>query len=522
MFSRLLFLFFALFITDCVYAAPAPDFSDFLRWRNIGPFRGGRTRAIAGVPSQPNVFYMAQVNGGVFQARTTTGAPGSRFLTINRPASVGALAVATSDPNIIYVGSGEGLASSRSLRRRRHLQIDRCGQNLDASRLARWPADRADRGRSRAIPDICSWRSPGTLTGLTRSAASSFRHDGGKTFAKTLYKDENTGGTDVQIDPANPQIVYASLWEAREGPWENAEWNGTNGGIFKSTDGGKTWQQLSRGLPDDIVQANLAVAPSVPRILFAAVATPKAVKLYRSDDAGENWSLATDDARPAGRIGGGDLAGRAVRSARPEGRLFCERRLLEIDRWRQDLGWLARRARAATIIKTFGSIRTTRRSSCSPATRARSSQSTAARPGAPGITNRPRSFITSARTMRFPYRLYSGQQESGSVGIASRGPNGEITFRDWHPVGAEEYGYVTADPLDPDIVYGGKLTRYDRRTGQAQNILPKPFRSDEFRMVRTEPVIFSPIDPQPAFLRDQHSVADDATAGGTGSRSART
>ncbi len=111
--------------------------------------------------------------------------------------------------------------------------------------------------------------------------------------------------------------------------------------------------------------------------------------------------------------------------------------------------------------------------------------------------------------MRFPYRLYSGQQESGSVGIASRGPNGEITFRDWHPVGAEEYGYVTAAPHDPDIVYGGKLTRYDRRTHQGQNILPKPFRSDEFRMVRTEPVIFSPTQPKPSFLRDQHSVADD-------------
>ncbi len=167
--------------------------------------------------------------------------------------------------------------------------------------------------------------------------------DGGKTFAKTLYKDENTGGNDVQIDPANPQIVYASLWEAREGPWENAEWNGTNGGIFKSTDGGKTWKQLSRGLPDDIVQANLAVAPSVPRILFAAVATPKTVKLYRSDDAGENWSLATEDDSSGRSNRRRRLAGRAVRSAGPEGRLFCERGLLEIDRWRQDLGWLARR-----------------------------------------------------------------------------------------------------------------------------------------------------------------------------------
>ena len=100
----------------------------------------------------------------------------------------------------------------------------------------------------------------------------------------------------------------------------------------------------------------------------------------------------------------------------------------------------------------------------------------------------------------FPYRLCSGQQESGSVCISSRGQDGEITFRDWHPVAAEEYGYVAPDPLDPDIVYGGKLTRYDRRTGQAQNILPKPFRSPEFRMLRTQPVIFSPIDPHVLFF----------------------
>ena len=112
----------------------------------------------------------------------------------------------------------------------------------------------------------------------------------------------------------------------------------------------------------------------------------------------------------------------------------------------------------------------------------------------------------------FPYRLYSGQQESGSVGIASRGPNGEITFRDWHPVGAEEYGYVTAAPHDPDIVYGGKLTRYDRRTHQGQNILPKPFRSDEFRMVRTEPVIFSPTNPSLLFFAT--NTLWQTTAGG--------
>ena len=130
--------------------------------------------------------------------------------------------------------------------------------------------------------------------------------DGGKTFQKTLSKDENTGAADVEIDPSNPEIVYAALWEAREGPWENGSWNGTNGGIFKSIDGGKTWKQLTNGLPNDIVQANLAIAASAPQTLIAAVATKTAGKLYRSEDGGESWKLATDDERPGARIGGGE------------------------------------------------------------------------------------------------------------------------------------------------------------------------------------------------------------------------
>ena len=131
--------------------------------------------------------------------------------------------------------------------------------------------------------------------------------DGGKTFEKVLYRDENIGASDVQIDPSNPQIVYAALWESREGPWENGVFNGNGGGIFKSVDGGKTWRQLTKGLPDNIVQANLAIAPSAPKTLFASVRTKTIAKLYRSDDGGETWRGTTDDPRPGLGIGGGDL-----------------------------------------------------------------------------------------------------------------------------------------------------------------------------------------------------------------------
>ena len=509
MFSRLLFLFFALFITDCVYAAQAPDFSDFLHWRNIGPFRGGRTRAISGVPSQPNVFYMAQVNGGVFRT-DDYGRTWEPIFDDQPTASVGALAVAISDPKIIYVGSGEGL-------HRPDLSVGNgIYKSTDAGKT--WTHLGLRDGQQIAQIAVDP-RNPGHLLvavaghpyGPNEQRGVFLSTDGGKTFAKTLYKDENTGGNDVQIDPANPQIVYASLWEAREGPWENAEWNGTNGGIFKSTDGGKTWKQLSKGLPDDIVQANLAVAPSVPRILFAAVATPKTVKLYRSDDAGENWSLATEDARPAGRIGGGDLP--VVRFDPQDPKVIYSASVVcwkstdggkTWDGWRGAPGgddyqnvWInPGNPQVILLASDQGTIITVNGGATWSSWY---NQSTA------------QLYHVSADDA-FPYRLYSGQQESGSVGIASRGPNGEITFRDWHPVGAEEYGYVTAAPHDSDIVYGGKLTRYDRRTHQGQNILPKPFRSDEFRMVRTEPVVFSPTNPSLLFFAT--NTLWQTTAGG--------
>ncbi len=324
------------------FAAPTPDFSELLHWRNIGPFRGGRTRAISGVPSQANVFYMAQVNGGVFRT-DDYGRTWQPIFDDQPTASIGALAVALSDPKTIYAGSGEGLhRPDLSVGNGIYKSTD-AGETWthlglrDGQQIAQIAVDPRN-------PDHVLVAVAGHPYGPNEERGIFLSTDGGKTFAKTLYKDENTGGNDVQIDPANPQIVYASLWEAREGPWENAEWNGTNGGIFKSVDGGKSWKKLGQGLPKDIVQAQLAIAPSMPRMLFAAVATPKVIKLYHSDDAGENWGLATEDARPAARIGGGDLPVVRIRSAEPEGRLFRERGLLEIDRRRQDLGRLARRS----------------------------------------------------------------------------------------------------------------------------------------------------------------------------------
>ena len=475
----------------------SPDLFQSLRWRSIGPFRGGRTRAVAGVPSQPNVFYMAQVNGGVWKT-DDYGHTWAPIFDDQPTGSVGSIAVAPSDPNVIYVGSGEGLQrpdlsigdgiykSTDAGRTWTHLGL-RDGQQIP--QIAVDPRD-----SNRILVAVAGHPyGPNEERGIFRSA------DGGKTLEKVLYKDENVGGADVLFDPQNPDTAYASLWEARQGPWENAAWNGTGGGIFKSIDNGKTWRQLSGGLPDAIIQANLAIAPSLTKRLFASVATPTGVNLYRSDDGGDSWTTATKDTRPAARIGGGDLS------------------VPRFDPKNPDLVYVATTVswKSTDGGKTWSAFR--------GAPGGDDYQNVWINPNNPEIiimasdqgtvitVNGGKSWSTwynqstaqlyhVSADNAFPYRLCGGQQESGSACVSSRGNDGEITFREWHPVGAEEYGYVTADPLDPDIVYGGKLTRYDRRTGQVQNIMPRPFRSAEFRVVRTQPVIFSPVDPRLLFF----------------------
>ena len=477
--------------------ARAGEFDSILRWRNIGPYRGGRTRAISGVPSQPNVFYMAPVNGGVFKS-IDYGRTWQPIFDGQPTASVGAIAVSISNPNIVYVGSGEGLhrpdlsvgdgvyKSTDAGKTWTHLGL-RDGQQIP--QLAVDP-----KNPDRVFVAVAGHPyGPNEERGVYRSL------DGGKTFEKVLYRDENVGASDVQIDPSNPQVIYAALWESREGPWENGVFNGDGGGIFKSIDGGKTWRQLSKGLPSNIVQANIAIAPSASKTLFATVRTKTIAKLYRSDDAGETWSGTTDDPRPGLGIGGGDLPVVRFDPKNPQivysASIVCWKSTYggkTWDGWRGAPGgddyqniWINPNNPDIILLGSDqGAIITV---NGGKSWSSWYNQSTA------------EMYHVSADNT-FPYRLYSGQQESGSIGIKSRGDDGEITFRDWQPVAAEEYGYIVADPLDPDIIIGGKLTRFDRRTGQAQNILPVPVQTEEFRTLRTEPVVFSPLDPHLLFF----------------------
>jgi photosystem II stability/assembly factor-like uncharacterized protein len=494
LFFRQFVIFLVLIGTRFAFSA---DFDSALRWRNVGPFRGGRTHAIAGVPSQPSVFYMAQVNGGVFKT-TDFGRTWQPTFDDQPTASVGAIAVSVSKPDVVYIGSGEGLhrpdlsigdgiyKSTDAGKTWTHLGL------RDVQQIAQLAIDPRNPDRL-FVAAAGHPYGPNEERGIFRSL------DGGKSFEKVLYRDENTGGGDVQIDPGDPDVVYATLWESREGPWENSTFNGTNGGIFKSTDGGKTWTQLRSGLPDKIIQAHLAIAPSSPNTLLATVGTSVSTRLYRSENGGESWSGVTEDYRPAGRVGGGELAVLRFDPKDPaivySATVVCWKSMdggRTWDGWRGAPGgddyqniWInSDNPNVILLGSDQGAIVTVN-----------GGQSWSS------WYNQPTAqlYHVSADN-EFPYRLYSGQQESGSVAIASRGNNGAITFRDWHPVAAEEYGYVVADPLDPDIVYGGKLTRYNRRTGQAQGILPIPLRTPDFRMIRTQPVVFSPVDPHLLFF----------------------
>jgi photosystem II stability/assembly factor-like uncharacterized protein len=488
--------FFFSIASSSAQQIPENTYQD-LHWRMIGPFRGGRTRAAAGVPTQPNVFYMGQVNGGVWKSNDY-GRTWTPIFDHESTQSIGAIAVAPSNPSIIYVASGEGLhrpdlsvgngiyKSTDSGRTWTHLGL-RDGEQIPA--LAIDPRD-----PNRVFAAVLGHPyGPSEERGLFRST------DGGQSWQKAIYKDENTGASDVEIDPSNPDVIYASMWEAREGPWEDGnEVNGTGGGLFKSTDGGNTFHPLINGLPKDLSQIYVAIAPSDPHRLYATVAVSSGtLAFYRSDDAGENWSKITDDPRPSGRIGGGDLA------------------IPRVDSKNADVVYSASTVtmKSTDAGKTWSGFR--------GAPGGDDYQNLWINPNDPNIIllvsdqgalvtvnggatwsswyNQPTAQLYHvAVTSDFPYRVCAGQQESGSVCISSRGNDGAITFRDWHPVGVIEYGYVAPDPLDPDIIYGGgrsEVSKFHWSTGEVQNVTPIPLRNPKYRTDRTEPTMFSPLDP---------------------------
>ena len=472
-------------------AAFDPALFHELTWRNIGPFRGGRTKAAAGIPSQPNVFYIGVCNGGVWRTNDS-GRTWTPIFDDQPTGSIGAIAIAPSNPNIIYVGSGEGLQRpdlSTGDGIYKSLDAGKTWTHLglrDGQQIPQIVVDPRDPNRL-FVAVLGHPYGPNEERGIFRST------DGGQTFANVLYKDADTGGVDLSLDPTNADTIYAVLWQARQGPWENGVFSGPGSGVFKSTDGGATWRPIVNGLPtfstNGLGRIGITVAPTNPRRLFATVEARTLGGLYRSDDAGETWSLVNDDPRVTDRASD-----------------FAE---VKVDPKNADIVYTASVVawKSTDGGKTFTGWRGApggddyHRLWINP-----NDSNTILLAGDQGAVvtvnggqswsswyNQPTAqFYHVSTDNAFPYRVCGGQQESGSACIASRGDDGQITMREWHAVAAEEYGYIAPDPSDPDIVYGGRLTRYDRRTGQAQDIMPP--RDQNFRVLRTAPVLFSPVD----------------------------
>ncbi len=485
-----------------------------MRWRSIGPFRGGRTKAAAGVPSQPNVFYIGVVNGGVWKS-TDYGITWKPIFDDQPTGSIGALAVAPSDPNIIYVGSGEGLQrpdlstgdgiykSTDAGRSWTHLGL-RGGQQIPQIIVDPKNPDRV------FVAVLGHPYGPSEERGIFRSV------DGGQSFQKVLYKDENTGGIDLAFDPSNPNHVYAVLWEARQGPWENGVFRGPGSGLFESTDGGNTWNPLTKGLPgfeQGLGRIGITIAPTDPRRMYAAVESGNIGGLFRSDDAGQSWFKVTEDPRVVTR--GDDFA--EVKVDPKNADIVYTASIVS---WKStDGGRTFRALRGAPGGDDYHRIWI---NPVNPDIILIASDQGAVITVNGGQSwsswyNQPTAqFYHVSTDNAFPYRVCGGQQESGSACVQSRGDDGRITFREWHPVGVEEYGYVAPDPLNPDIVYGGKVSRYNRSTGEVVQVGPKIGRGGggDYRTIRTQPVLFSPVDPHTMYFAS--NTLWKTTTGGNG------
>lgn len=477
-------------------AAPASTLPD-LHWRFVGPLRGGRTAAVTGVAAQPNLFYIASVNGGIWRT-DDAGRTWTPIFDREPSGSIGALAVAPSDPQIIYAGSGEGLqrpdlaigdgiyASSDGGATWTHRGL-RDGEQIGA--IAVDP-----RNSQRLFVAVLGHPfGPNAQRGVFRSV------DGGISFTRVLYANENVGAYDVVIDPNDSRVVYATLWAARQAPWEiDGSFEIPGSGIFKSTDGGTTWTQLDAGLPVRVGRCEVAVAPSDSNIVYAYVDTPAAgAAIYRSNDGGGHFAMRNDTPQIAQR--GDDLASIAVDPRDPN------------VVYATNTSTYRSRDGGATFAAIKG------------APGGDDYHAVWINPSAPdhiilGSDQGATISVNGGRTWsswynqptaemyhvaaddRFPYWICGGQQESGSACVSSRGAWGETTERDWHPVGAQEYGYVIADPLHPGVFFGGKVERFDERTGQTQEVSPLVVRSRAFRTVRTQPLAFDPLHPQTLYF----------------------
>jgi photosystem II stability/assembly factor-like uncharacterized protein len=493
-------------------AAAQPDASliSGLRWRMIGPFRGGRSIAVSGIEGQPNTYYFGAVGGGVW--KTTNGGETWEPLFDHQPiGSIGALAIAPSNPDVIYAGTGEAdLRSNLTYGDGVYKSSDggKTWSNIglrDSQHIARILIDPKN-------PDVALVAALGHAYGPNAERGIFRTTDGGRTWQKVLYKDENTGAIDLAWDPDNPQTIFAALWSVRRPPWSVYPPINGSGAIYRSSDGGVTWNPVTGGgLPaGDWGRVGLSMARGTHgQRIYALIDTAQG-GLFRSDDGGQTWHLAGADERIRGRLW---YFGEVVTDPKDPNTVY----LPNVSMYRSTDG-----GRTFDAFKGAPGGDDYHALWIDPSNPRRmifgSDQGVGISvDGGPTWTswyNQPTAqFYHVAVDNQFPYHVYGAQQDSGTAVTTSRSDYGSITFRDWHSIGAGESGYIAPDPLDPNIVYGGgtfgELVRFDQRTGQAQVIAPEPARGfgdaspDRMRFTWTSPLVFSPQDPHVLYLGSQ-------------------
>ena len=481
-----------LFLCFRIEAQIKPSSYQNLEYRMIGPFRASRTVGGVGVPSQPNVFYMGVNNGGVWKT-DDYGRTWNPIFDDAPTGSVGDIAVSESNPDILYVGSGEGLHRPdlgvgdgifKSINGGKTWEHIGLGDVQQVGRIIVHPSN----------PDVVFVAGLGHPYGANEERGVFKSTNGGKSWKKVLYVNHNTGAIQVEFDPNNPNILFADMWEHQEGPWENARFSGPNSGLYKSIDGGENWKKITKGLPtaeQGLGRIGVAIAPSNSKIMYALVDARQNGGVYKSEDAGESWAFLHGDRRLWGR--GGDFAEIKVHPKNPD-RLYVG----NVASYTSADGgktWMSLKGAPGgddyhriwinpnnpdimLFVADQGAVVTVN------AGRTWSSW-----------YNQPTTQLYHVATDNaFPYWVYGGQQESGAIGVASRGNGGQISFREFMGVGADEYAYVAPDPKNSDIIYGGRVMRFNKKTGQSQNIAPEAVRSGKYRGVRTMPLMFHPAD----------------------------
>ncbi len=497
---------------DSTRAIPAGDPAlRALHWRLVGPFRGGRAVAVAGDPTRPLVFYFGAVDGGVWQ--TKNGGETWSNLTDGKSdiASVGAIAVAPSDPNVIYVGAGEAdwredLTYGDGMWRStdggetwRHLGLD------DTRHIAVVRVDPTN-------PEVVYVAAMGHAFGPNPTRGVFRSSDGGKSWKKVLFVDDSTGAIDLTLDPGNPRILYAALWKSQRFPWGFVA-GGGNSGLWKSADGGDTWSDItaSRGLPRrPLGRIGITVSPANPARLWASVEAPdSAGGIFRSDDAGRSWERVNADQKFMIRPWYFSFV---TADPAEENTVY----VLNLGTWRSVDGG-----------KTFSRVRVPH-GDChtlwiDPRNPRRMIEgndggATVSLDGGAAwstVQNQPTAqFYHVATDDQFPYRIYGAQQDNSTVSIASRSDDGAITLRDWYPVAGGESGYIAPQPGDAAVVYAGTymgtLTRYDHRTKQARDVSVwlnnydgYPAADVPYRFQWTFPIVFSPHDRNTLYVAAQ-------------------